>query len=99
VNLKGRNRKLFNALFLSAPNSVDRALLIGIAKLGHKDDDSKQAMHDAFSAVRKACKVDSSVMSVHGDSCKLDAKVFPLSFQLFQNTYGKSKIRPKSPPK
>ena len=98
VYLKGRNKRLFNALFLAAPNSVDKTSLRAIARIDHKDDDIKYAMNDAFSAVRKACKVDKSVIHQRDGAGRLDAKVFPLSFQLFQNTYGKSQIRPKRPP-
>jgi len=90
VNLKGRNKKLFNALFLAAPTAID------IAKIGHKDDPIKYAVNDAFSAIRKACGgVDKTVIAQVG-GYRLNAKVFPLSFQLFQNTYNNPQIRPKS---
>lgn len=98
VHLKGRNRRLFNALFLAAPHSVNKENLKGIVRYRHKDDPIKYAMNDAFSAVRKACKVDKSVIMQRGDTGKLNAKVFPLSFQLFQNTYGTTEIKPKKRP-
>jgi hypothetical protein len=99
VNLKGRNKKLFDALFLAAPNPVDRATIERIAKYQHRDDPLKYAVNDAFSALRKACGgVDKTVITQVG-GYRLNAKVFPLSFQLFQNTYGNKKIRPKKPPK
>ena len=99
VNLKGRNKKLFNALFLAAPTAIDRATVERIAKIGHKDDPIKYAVNDAFSAVRKACGgVDKTVITQVG-GYRLNAKVFPLAFQLFQNTYNNQQIRPKKPPK
>ncbi len=99
VNLKGRNKKLFNALFLATPTAIDRATVERIAKIGHKDDPIKYAVNDAFSAVRKACGgVDKTVITQVG-GYRLNAKVFPLSFQLFQNTYNNPQIRPKKPPK
>lgn len=99
VKLKGRNKKLFNVLFLAAPNAIDRATVERIAKIGHKDDPIKYAVNDAFSAVRKACGgVDKTVITQVG-GYRLNAKVFPLSFQLFQNTYNNQQIRPKKPPK
>lgn len=99
VNLKGRNKKLFNALFLAAPTAIDRATVERIAKIGHKDDPIKYAVNDAFSAIRKACGgVDRTVITQVG-GYRLNAKVFPLSFQLFQNTYNNQQIRPKKPPK
>ena len=98
VYLRGRNKRLFNAPFLAAPNSIDKNLLEGIAKANHKDDPLKYAMNDAFSAVRKACKVDKTVIYQRNGTGKLDARTFPLSFQFFQNTYGKTEIRPKRRP-
>lgn len=99
VKLSGRNKKLFNALFLAAPTAIDRATVERIAKVGHKDDPIKYAVNDAFSAIRKACGgVDNAVISQIG-GYRLNAKVFPLSFQLFQNTYGNRQIIPKKPTK
>lgn len=99
VKLGGRNKKLFNALFLAAPNKIDRATVERIAKFGHKDDPLKYAVNDAFSAIRKACGgVDNTVITQIG-GYRLDARVFPLSFQLFQNTYSKQQIHPKKLPK
>lgn len=103
VNLKRRNgkrsKKLFDSLFLAAPNSIDRETVERIAKIDHKDDPLKYAVNDAFSTLRKACGgVDSTVIAQIG-GYRLNAKVFPLSFQLFQNTYGNKQIRPKKPPK
>ena len=99
VNLKGRNKKLFDALFLAAPNPIDSATVKRIAMYRHQDDPIKYAVNDAFSLLRKACGgVDSSVIAQVG-GYRLNAKVFPLSFQLFQNTYSNKKIRPKKPPK
>lgn len=99
VYLKGRNKKLFKALFLAAPNVIDRATMEVIAKTDHKDDPIKYAINDAISALRKACGgVDNKVITQVG-GYRLDAIVFPLSFQLFQNTYGNQKIRPKKLPK
>lgn len=77
VRLKGRNRKLFKALSDTAPDPVLRKNLEGIARLGHKDDDLKYAMNDAFSALRKACKVNKSVIYLRDDGGRLDANVFP----------------------
>lgn len=99
VNLKGRNKKLFDALFLAAPNPIDRATVQRIAKYQHPYDPIKYAVNDAFSLLRKACGgADNTVITQVG-GYKLNAKVFPLSFQLFENTYGDKKIRPKKPPK
>ena len=98
VYLKGRNKRLFNALFLAAPNPVNKTLLEGIARVNHKDDPLKYAMNDAFSAVRKACKVDKTVILQRNGAGTLNTKTFPLSFQLFQNTYDNTDIRPKRRP-
>ncbi len=99
VYLKGRNKKLFDALFLAAPSPIDRATVERIAKYQHPYDPLKYAVNDAFSLLRKACGgVDSTVIAQVG-GYRLNAKVFPLSFQLFQNTYSNQKIRPKKPPK
>lgn len=98
VYLRGRNKRLFNALFLAAPNSIDKTLLEGIAKVGHKNDPLKYAMNDAFSAVRKACKVDNSVILQRKGAGRLNAQVFPLSFQFFHNTYGNTKNTSKRRP-
>jgi len=99
VYLKGRNKKLFDALFLAAPNPIDRATVERIAKYQHPYDPLKYAVNDAFSLLRKACGgVDGTVIAQVG-GYRLIAKVFPLSFQLFQNTYNNKKIRPKKPPK
>lgn len=94
IYLKGRNKKLFNMLFATAPNPVDKKLLEGIARLGHKSDDLKYAMNDSFSLVRKACKVDKNVIFQRNDTGCLNAKVFPLSAQLFQG-FEKGKSHPK----
>lgn len=103
VNLKRRNgkrnKKLFDALFLAAPSSIDRETIERIAKIDHPDDSIKYAVNDAFSSLRKACGgVDKTVITQVG-GYRLNATVFPLSFQLFQNTYGNQKIRPKKQPK
>jgi len=89
VFLRGRNRRLFNALFLSAPNPVNKSSLLTIAKSQKKytDESNIYVVNDAFSLVRKACKVDSSVISLKGNSGRLDAKVFPLSFQFPQKDF------------
>jgi hypothetical protein len=93
------DKRLFKALFLAAPNTIDRETVERIAGYGHKDDPIKYAVNDAFSSLRKACGgVDKTVITQVG-GYKLNAKVFPLSFQLFQNTYGNQKIRPKKQPK
>jgi hypothetical protein len=99
VYLKGRNKRLFDALFLAAPKPIDRATVERIAKYQHQDDPIKYAVNDAFSLLRKACGgVDGNVIAQVG-GYRLNAKVFPLSFQLFQNTYSNKIIRPKKPPK
>lgn len=103
VNLKRRNgkrsKKLFDALFLAAPNPIDRETVERIAKIDHKDDPIKYAVNDVFSSLRKACGgVDKTVIAQVG-GYRLNANVYPLSFQLFQNTYGKQQIRPKKQPK
>jgi hypothetical protein len=97
VYLKGRNRKLFNVLFSTAPNTVDKKSLEGIARLGHKSDSLKYAMNDSFSLVRKACKVDNTVIVQQSDSAKLNAKTYPLSIQQIEYTFEVKKISPKIP--
>lgn len=99
VYLKGRNKKLFNALFATAPNSVDKKSLEGIARLGHKSDSLKYAMNDSFSLVRKACKVDNTVIVQQSDSAKLNAKVYPLTIQQIEYTFETKNISPKIPKK
>ncbi|HSW37742.1 MAG TPA: hypothetical protein VLG37_05260 [Candidatus Saccharimonadales bacterium] len=88
VYLRGRNKKVFKHLFVSAPNPVSKDSLQGAVMIGHKSDDKKQAMNDAFSALRKACKVDKSVIYLREDGGRLNAKVFPLSVQLFEDAFG-----------
>ncbi|HSX30971.1 MAG TPA: hypothetical protein VLE99_03575 [Candidatus Saccharimonadales bacterium] len=100
VYLQDRNKRLFNELFKAAPNFVGRNALLKITRTGnYKDDPSMYVVSEAFNLLRNACKADSSVIELKDGNARLNAKVFPLSFQLFQNTYGKTKIRPKSPPK
>lgn len=91
IYLRGRNKKLFKHLFVAAPDPVKKDLLLGAAMIGHKYDDKKYAINDAFSALRSACKVDKSVISLSGDVGKLNAKAFPLSVQLFEDTFGTDK--------
>jgi len=92
VYLRGRSKKLFNALFGSAPNPVPKELLKNIAMIDHKDNDLKYAMNDSFSALRKACKVDKSVIFLREDGGRLNAQVFPLAIQLFDNSFGAEEI-------
>ncbi len=89
VFLRGRSKKVFKALFNAAPNTVDKPSLKGPVMTGHKYDDTKYAMNDAFSALRKACKVDKSVIFLREDGGRLNAKTFPLSVQLFEEAFGK----------
>ena len=88
VFLRGRNKKVFKVLFEATPNPVDKQILRGPVMTDHKDDDVKYAMNDAFSAVRKACKVDKNVIFLRGDSGWLNAMVFPLTVQLFEDAFG-----------
>lgn len=99
VFLRGRNKKLFKALFLAAPHAVDRETIKQIALYKHQTDDVKIAINDAFSALRKACGGVSNKVIAQVGGYRLDAKVYPLAFQLFQNTYKKEQIRPKKLPK
>jgi len=85
VYLRGRNKNMFNALFLSAPKTVSTNILTGIArtpltKYGYESD--RYILNDALTAVRKACKTDSSVIIKNKRGVSLDARVFPLAFQL-----------------
>lgn len=88
VFLRGRNKKVFKPLFEAAPDPVDKQTLKGPVMTDHKDDDTKYAMNDAFSALRKACKVDKSVIFLREDGGRLNARVFPLSVQLFEEAFG-----------
>lgn len=88
VYLRGRNKKVFKHLFETAPNAVNRDLLQGAAMISHRDDDKKYAINDAFSALRKACKVNKTVISIDSAGGRLNAKVFPLSVQLFEEAFG-----------
>lgn len=102
VFLQDRNKRLFNELFKATPKFVSRNALLKIARSRqYKDDPSMYVVSEAFNLLRKACKVDSTVIEVDKEngSARLNAKSFPLSFQLFQNSYSKTNIRPKSPPK
>ncbi len=88
VYLRGRNKKVFKPLFEVAPNPVDKQLLKGPVMTDHKDDPIKYATNDAFSSLRKACKVDKAVITLGSDGGRLNAKVFPLSVQLFEEAFG-----------
>lgn len=99
VYLKGRNKKLFKALFLAAPHPIDRETVKRIALYKHSTDDAKIAVNDAFSSLRKACGGASNKMIAQVGGYRLDAKVYPLAFQLFQNTYKREQILPKKPSK
>ncbi len=92
VYLIGRSKKLFKVLSSSSPNPVSKKDLEAIARHDHKGDDLKYAMNDSFSALRKACKVDKSVIFLREDGGRLNAKVFPLAIQLFDNTFGAEEI-------
>jgi len=87
VFLRGRNKKVFKPLFNAAPNPVDKESLKGPVATDHKDDSLKYATQDAFNLLRKACKVDKTVISLGQDGGRLHAKVFPLSVQLFEDTF------------
>ena len=88
VYLRGRNKKVFKPLFEASPNPVDKQSLKGPVMTNHKDDPTKYAMNDAFSSLRKACKVDKTVITLGSGGGKLNAKVFPLSVQLFEEAFG-----------
>lgn len=88
VYLRGRNKKVFKPLFEAAPNPVDKQSLKVPVMTDHKDYDTKYAMNDAFSALRKACKVDKTVIFLREDGGRLNANVFPLSVQLFEEAFG-----------
>lgn len=88
VYLRGRNKKVFKPLFELAPNPIDKQSLKGPVMTDHRDDNTKYAMNDAFSSLRKACKVDKTVIFLREDGGRLNAKVFPLSVQLFEEAFG-----------
>lgn len=88
VYLRGRNKKVFKPLFEVAPNPVDKQLLKGPVMTDHKDDPIKYATNDAFGSLHKACKVDKAVITLGSDGGRLNAKVFPLSVQLFEEAFG-----------
>lgn len=99
VYLKGRSKRLFRVLFNAAPNSVEKESLRGAVMYGHKYDPFKQAIQDAFRDLRKACKVDSTVITLGQTGGRLNAKAFPMSAQLFENTFTTENIPEKKPPK
>jgi hypothetical protein len=99
VYLKGRSKRLFRVLFNAAPNSVEKESLRGAVMYGHKYDPYKQAIQDAFRDLRKACKVDSTVITLGQVGGRLNAKAFPMSAQLFENTFTTENIPEKKPPK
>jgi len=99
VYLRGRNKKLFKALFLAAPHPIDRETVKSIALYKHSKDDAKIAVNDAFSSLPKACGGVSNKMIAQVGGYRLNARVYPLAFQLFQNTYKKERILPKKPSK
>lgn len=88
VFLRGRNKKVFKLLFSTAPEPVDKDSLKVAVLTDHKDDPLKYATQDAFNLVRKACKADKTLISLGQDGGRLNAKVFPLSVQLFEDTFG-----------
>lgn len=83
VYLRGRNKKVFKPLFEAAPNPVDKQSLKVPVMTDHKDYDTKYAMNDAFSALRKACKVDKTVIFLREDGGRLNLS----KFYSMQNTF------------
>ena len=74
--LKGTNKKLFDALFITSPEPASRSVLLRI--IGEKRSESsseKIALNEAFSNLRKACGVTSQTISLSQNGGKLNARV------------------------
>lgn len=79
IKLTGRSKGLFDALFVVAPESVDRKTLLKLATVGkYKDALSQYVVSEAFSSLRSACKTDATVIMLN-DSGRLNAEVVRLN--------------------
>lgn len=82
--LKGRNKRLLDALFVASPNHVPRDELIAIAHSEEKyaDQPSKSAVSALFTNLRKVCGVSGqNIIQLRFDG-KLNVHTYPLTAQV-----------------
>lgn len=77
--LKNTNKKLFDALFSASPDSASRDKLLKIIGKKRNEKSSKIALNEAFSNLRKACKVTSKTIGLSNEGGTLNAHTFLLS--------------------
>jgi len=82
--LDGRNKKLFDALFIAAPKPVDRKTLLRIARTGkYAYEPPESVVSEAITNLRKICGVKARALPLSaGGGRRLNASTYPLSVQL-----------------
>lgn len=83
--LEKRNKKLFDALFLSSPNYVSRKRLLSIARSENKyvNRPKKTVVTEAITNLRKICGVKKEAISLNtNNGGRLISYVYPLEAQL-----------------
>jgi len=93
--LKGRNKKLFDALYLAAPQPVDRKKLLRIARAGkYTDEPEGSVVSEAITNLRKVCGVKAhAIPSTPGGGRVLTADVYPLTLQFPRHSIGFEEYR------
>ena len=103
--LTGRNKKLFDALFIAAPEFAERKKLLKIALTGkYADEPPESVVSEAFTNLRKICGIKAHALELsRHEGGRLNALVYPLSAQLpsrwlhFKNYRSKSRKELFSP--
>lgn len=87
IKLKKLNKRLFDTLFMAAPEPASRDKLRKAIRSGRdRNTAGSYDIDQAFSNLRKACKVNSKVITLR-DSGFLNAMVFKLEDSFFSNDY------------
>jgi len=87
IKLKRLNKRLFDTLFMAAPEPASRDLLRKAVRTGKaRDTAGSYDISQAFSNLCKACKVSAKVITLR-DSGILNAQVFTLESSFFSNDF------------
>ncbi len=87
IKLKKLNKRLFDALFMAAPEPADRDILRRAVRTGRGNGNSSAYdISQAFSNLRKACKVNAEVIDLQ-DSGVLNAQVYTLGSSFFSSDF------------
>lgn len=87
IKLKKLNKRLFDTLFMTAPEPASRDMLRKAIRSGKgRNTADSYDVDQAFSNLRKACKVNAKVITLR-DSGFFNAKVFKLEDSFFSNDF------------